>query len=230
MQGGFRCKLDYLLTSLKCYIKEHKRLLLCLMLTIIGGLVLGIVITSLRENVTSRYNYIVLISNEQFNLFGTFIKVLLLTIFGMALCYLQLYHKYFYCLPYIVLFYTAYRFGGRLVGIIIADKFVGFICIITFTIPMYIAVIASLIAVTCICNFYRMSCGGKGLVCKNTNKIIIKHILCVCALLLLFLILICIIIPAIAKFIIIVWLCKSCLTFDLNKYFVIWLCINVQII
>ena len=137
MQGGFRCKLDYLLTSLKCYIKEHKRLLLCLMLTIIGGLVLGIVITSLRENVTSRYNYIVLISNEQFNLFGTFIKVLLLTIFGMALCYLQLYHKYFYCLPYIVLFYTAYRFGGRLVGIIIADKFVGFICIITFTIPMY---------------------------------------------------------------------------------------------
>ncbi len=204
MQGGFRCKIDYVIASLKCYIKEHKKYLLCLGIAIACGFVLGIIICSLRENITSKYNYIVLISNEQYNLFGTFIKVVILSIFGMVFCYLPIFHKYCAPLPYIVLFYTAYRFGGRLVGLIVADKFVGFICIITFTIPLYLAVIISLISVSCICEYYKASCGGRGIVCKNINKQILKYILCVCGLYMLALILICIIIPAIAKFIIVV--------------------------
>ena len=76
MQGGFRCKIDYIIASLKCYVKEHKKYLLCLSAAIVCGFVLGIIICSLRENINSRYNYIVLISNEEFNLFGTFIKVI----------------------------------------------------------------------------------------------------------------------------------------------------------
>ena len=204
MQGGFRCKIDYLIACLKCYIKEHKRYLLCLSATIACGLILGIIVCSLRENVTSKYNYIVLISNEQFNLFGTFIKIVILSLTGMILCYLTVYHKYLACLPYIVLFYTAYRFGGRLVGIIAADKFIGFICIITYTIPLYIAVILSLIAVSCICAYYKSNCNGTGFICKNINKQIIKYILFVCAVYLLVLVILCIIIPSIAKFIIVV--------------------------
>ena len=153
---------------------------------------------------TSKYNYIVLISNEQFNLFGTFIKIVILSLTGMILCYLTVYHKYLACLPYIVLFYTAYRFGGRLVGIIVADKFIGFICIITYTIPLYIAVILSLIAVSCICAYYKSNCNGTGFICKNINKQIIKYILFVCAVYLLVLVILCIIIPSIAKFIIVV--------------------------
>lgn len=204
MQGGFRCKLDYLLSSLKCYVKEHKHLLLCYCLAILSGLVLGIIVTSLRENVTSRFNYIVLISNEQYNLFGTFIQVILLSIVGMALCYLQIYHRYCGCLPYIVLFYTAYRFGGRMVGIIVVDKFVGFICIITFTIPIYLAVLITFLAVACCCNYYKSNCRGAGFVCKNTNKIILKKMMCFGCGLLVMLFVFCIIVPAIAKFIIVV--------------------------
>ncbi len=204
MQGGFRCKIDYIIASLKCYVKEHKKYLLCLSAAIVCGFVLGIIICSLRENINSRYNYIVLISNEEFNLFGTFIKVLLLSAVGMVLCYLPIYHKYFSALPYVVLFYTAYRFGGRLVGLIVADKFIGFICIITFTIPLYIAVLINFVTVSCICAYLKTSCGGRGLVCKNINKRIVKYIICVGLVYLLVLILVCIIIPSIAKFIIVV--------------------------
>lgn len=204
MQNNFRCKLDYLISSLKCYIKENKKYLLCLLAAIVGGLILGIIITSLRQNINSRYNYIVLISNEEYNLFGTFIKVLVLAIVGIVLCYLPVYHKYCACLPYIVLFYTAYRFGGRVVGLIVADKFVGFICIITWTIPLYLSIILTFVAVSCITAYYKLSCGGKGLVCKNVNKHICKYIGCVGAGLLLLLLVICIFIPTIAKFIIVV--------------------------
>lgn len=204
MHGGFRCKFDYLIASLKCFVKEHKKILLCLLATIVCGLVLGIIVASLRENVTSRYNYIVLISKQQYNLFGTFIKIIFLSIVGIVLCYLPIVHKYCACIPYIALFYTAYRFGGRMVGIIVADKFVGFICLITFTIPIYLAIIISLVAVTCISNHFRANCGGNGFVCKNINKQVIKHILCVLVLLLLWLIIFCIFVPVVAKFIIVV--------------------------
>lgn len=204
MQNNFRCKWDYLISTIKCYIKEHKSFLLCLLAAILSGFILGIIITSLRENITSRYNYIVLISDEQFNLFGTFIKVLVLSLAGFALCYIPIFHKYLACTPYIVLFYSAYRFGGRLVGLVVADKFVGFICIITWTIPMYLVIITSFVVVTCITAYHKLSCGGQGLVCKNINKQILKHIACVFACLFVLLIVICIIIPAIAKFIIVV--------------------------
>ncbi len=204
MQGGFRCKIDYFLSSLKCYIKEHKRLLLCYTAAILCGLILGIIVTSLRENVKSKFNYIVLISNEQYNLFGTFIQVILLSLVGVIICYLQIYHKYCVCLPYIVLFYTAYRFGGRMVGIIIADKFVGFICIITFTIPIYLSILVAFLSVACLCEYYRATCGGRGLVCRKTNRLIIKRMCCIYGGLLAVLFVVCIIVPAIAKFIIIV--------------------------
>lgn len=204
MRSDFRCKLDYVISGLKCYVKEHKMYLLCLSATIVCGLVLGIIICSMRETITSRYNYIVLISNENYNLFGTFIKIFFLAFVGILLCYLQVYHKYLRCLPYIVLFYAAYRFGGRLVGIIVADKFVGFICIITFTIPIFLTVLVTLVVVSCICAHFRESCGGKGYVCKNINFRIIKYICFSTGILLLLLILFCIIVPVIAKFIIVV--------------------------
>ena len=204
MQNSFRSKIDYLVANLKCYIKENRRFLFFHLLAILCGLVLGIIICSLRENITSKYNYIVLISNEEFNLFGTFIKVVLLSIVGIVLCYLPIYHKYLACLPYIVLFYTAYRFGGRVVGIIVADKIIGFICIITFTIPLYLVILVGFVICSCISANYKATCGSRGLVCKNINKQILKYNCCVAIGLLVLLIVICIIIPAIAKFIIVV--------------------------
>lgn len=203
MRGGFGCKFDYLMACLKCYIKDNKRYLLCLLAAICGGLVLGIVVCSLRSNITSKYNYIVLISNEQFNVFGTFIKVLLLSLCGMAACYLLLLHKYLACMPYIVLFYAAYRLGARLVGLIVCDKFVGFLCIITFTLPMYLSAIACFVFAACICAHYRVNLKG-GFVCRNINAKIFKYLGCVCFVHMLVLVVVCIIVPSVAKFIIVV--------------------------
>lgn len=204
MQGSFRKKFDFLFCLLKCFIKENKRFLFFHCLTLICGLILGIIVCSLRSNITSRYNYIVLISNDEFNVFGMFIKVVLLALLGCFLCYLPLHHKFFACFPFLTIFYTAYRLGGRLVGIIVVDKFVGILCIVTFTLPLFIVILTAFIVCSCIsANFsvkFRKSCG----VCRNIHKEAIKCHLLVFGVLIVFIIIICLIIPSVAKFIIVV--------------------------
>lgn len=204
MQGDFRKKSDYLITQLKCYVKENKTLIVLYIVAILFGFALGIVISSFRENLDSKYNYIVLISEEEYKLFGVFTKVVLLLILGMFCCYTPIFTHYLNFMPYLVLFYTAYRFGGRIVGLIVVDKIIGVICILTYTIPLYLAILLCFMCASCITNFYSCKCGKDGFVCKNINKRILKNYLVCLILAILIIILVCIIIPSVAKFIIVV--------------------------
>lgn len=204
MQGSFRKKVDYLLSLIKCYIKENKNFLFFHCLTLIAGLILGIIVCSLRSNISSHYNYIVLISGEEYNVFGVFIKVLLLAFLGCILCYLPIHHRLLSCMPYVTIFYTAYRLGSRIVGIIVVDKFIGFICILTFTLPLYFIILIGFVICSCISSHFkargRKSCG----VCKNIHKDTLKCHLIVCLAMLVGIVIVCIIIPSFAKFIIVV--------------------------
>lgn len=204
MQGSFRKKTDYLLSLIKCYVKENKKFLFFHFITLILGLILGIIVCSLRSNISSNYNYIVLISNEEYNIFGVFIKVIVLTLLGCFLCYLPIHHKFFNCMPYITIFYAAYRLGGRMVGIIVVDKFIGFLCIFTFTLPLYITIIVSFIVSSCISEYFKIKSKNNCGLCGNIHKQALKCYLFLGVIILVLILIICIIIPSIAKFIIVV--------------------------
>ncbi len=208
MQIKFNRVCNNLLTEVKLFIKNRRSNLLVLLAVIVAGLVLGIILTSARDDIDGNsINYIVLITKGEYNIVGTCIKIILLTILGHALICCSCFHKFLCVSPYITLFYAAYRFGVRLVSIVVIDKFSGVICLITYIIPLYLVILGSYLVLACMMRnliieggyYHRCNCCYGRVVKLICRKALFLNCWCMPLV-----IIVTIFIPCIASFIIVV--------------------------
>lgn len=199
--------LHYALTDVKCFIKYRKGYILSLLAVLVGGLVLGIVLSSGREAFDiDTINYIELITKGDYNVFGSFMKVLLLMLLGQLIICTSCYNKYLCFTPYVTIFYTAYRFGVRIVTLIIADKFSGVVCLITYIIPVYIIILSGFVVLACLMRamiidggfYHRCNCCN-----SNVGKEIGRIVLCINCICIPLLVIFTIFVPCIASFILV---------------------------
>lgn len=207
MHSKFFKIISYICNEIKCYTKKKSLNIACYSITILIGLVLGIVISSVSEIDYSSINYFVLISSDEYNIFGTFIKIVLLAFIGHILVYVCCLSKWCCFTPFLALFYAGYRFGIRIVSCIIQDKFSGVLCVIFYIIPLYLVILCSLFVATCIiknvcyeAGYYKKCSRG----CKNIWHDCIKQFLILFLILVIILCLVCLIVPMCVKFIIVI--------------------------
>ncbi len=198
---------NYIKTEAKCFFKQRRSSIFVILAIIIIGLVLGIILSAGRDaSDIKSINYIVLITKGEYNVFGTFIKVMLLMFVGHVVICCCVFHKFLCVTPYIAIFYTAYRFGVRIVTVVIADKFSGVICLITYVIPVYLIVLCGFVLIACVMQamiidggyYHRCNCCYGRIV-----KDICRKVLCLNLVLVPLLIIFTLIVPGIATFILV---------------------------
>ena len=198
---------NYVKTEACCFFKNRKANILSIIALIIVGIALGIIFSAGRDaSDIKSINYIVLISKGEYNVFGTFIKVVLLMLLGHIIICCSVFHKYLCVTPYIAIFYTAYRFGVRIVTLVIADKFSGVMCLITYMVPVYIVVLCGFVMLACVMRamvidggFYHRSSCCNGRIAKD----ICRKVLCMNCVLLPLLIIFTLLVPGVATFILV---------------------------
>lgn len=207
MHSNFLQILNYIFNEVRCFCKERRSNIITFCVVILLGLLTGIIVSSVSEIEYSSINYLVLMGKGEYNIFGKFVKILLLVLLAFVIVFLTCMSKWCRFLPHFVLFYTAYRLGVRLVVTVLCDKLIGVICVFIFVLPVYIAILLAIITVACIVTKFcevngdYIKCSRS---CRKNNMIIIKHFGVVFALVTIILVIFAIIIPLIVKFIIII--------------------------
>lgn len=189
------------------FLKGQKKFLCINGILILLGIIIGIIVASTTTSANNVTNFLIIIKNGEYNIFGVYIKSMLSIFCCYALIFVSIFSKWISPLPYLTMFFIAYRFGVRIVVIFLESKMLGIICIITNTLPYYLVFLASLSVCVCgireyisVYGYYRR-CSNR---CRNIMKIICKKFGMIFAVVCTINIIILLIIPSIAKFIIVV--------------------------
>lgn len=157
----------------KCH---HVRFLLCCAVALIG-FVVGIFVAIGREGDVITSNYLELMSQGAFSVFGMFFKQCLITLVMFAVIFLCVLHARLIAVAYIILFFVGYHFGGACVNAVHCNTVLGIIYIIIFLIPINLTTIFSVSIATCGLKGHLVNYGVYrrcSLTCRNTIKLLLK--------------------------------------------------------
>lgn len=189
------------------FFRLHKWRLLILFSVFLTGLILGIVVCNGSEQNGATGNYLILIRSGEYNIIGSYFKQMLLFSICFAIVILAQFNKWFICLPWGVVFFLGYRCGFYLLAMILENRFLGILGLIMYLLPFYLCAFFTLSVAICRLHqviersgyFRRCNITCRGTLINYTKYLLCCYIVFVCVN-----IIILLIIPSIAKFILVI--------------------------